>query len=394
MHLVQDYRLRTIWDVIGTIDGTDPTQRDNWVIAGNHRDAWVYGAVDPNSGTVAMLGAAQGLGVLLKQGWRPRRRIVLCSWDAEEEGLMGSTEWAELHAAELSHAVAYFNTDVGVSGPDFDASAVPSLKKFLRQLTREVPSPQGGTVYSQWLHRQQTHHASPGHTDSTEASAASGRVRIGDLGSGSDYTPFLQHLGVPSTDIGSNGPYGVYHSTFDDFTWFTRFADPTFVYEQEMARVFGLEILHMADADVLPYDYRAYGREVVGYLARAQKRAQAAGMHVDFTAATAAASRFATAGAKMYQWQQEAASGAEATSLNATLRQVEESLLNPAGLPHRPWYKHTIYAPGEYTGYAAVVIPGVNEGIDADDNTRTQNQLNELAKALNQAAEVLEAPIQ
>ncbi len=394
MHLVQDYRLRTIWDVIGTIDGTDPTQRDNWVIAGNHRDAWVYGAVDPNSGTVAMLGAAQGLGVLLKQGWLPRRRIVLCSWDAEEEGLMGSTEWAELHAQELSHAVAYFNTDVGVSGPNFDASAVPSLKKFLRQLTREVSSPQGGTVYTQWLKLQQKHHASPGHPESTQTAVASNRVRIGDLGSGSDYTPFLQHLGVPSTDIGSNGPYGVYHSTFDDFTWFTRFADPTFVYEQEMARIFGLEILHMADADVLPYDYRAYGQEVVGYLAQAQQRAQAARMHVDFTAATAAAARFAAAGASMYQWQQEAASGAEATSLNATLRQVEESLLNPAGLPHRPWYKHTIYAPGEYTGYAAVVIPGVNEGIDANDSKRTQSQLNELAKALNRAADVLEAPIQ
>ncbi len=397
MRLVQDYKLRTIWDVIGTIDGTDPVQRDNWVIAGNHRDAWVYGAVDPNSGTVAMLGAAQGLGVLLKQGWRPRRRIVLCSWDAEEEGLMGSTEWAEMHAEELSHAVAYFNTDVGVAGPNFDASAVPSLKKFVRQLTREVASPKGGTVYAQWLAGQQAHPATHNRQDSAHDQAGAGeagraaRVRIGDLGSGSDFTPFLQHLGVPSTDIGSDGPYGVYHSTFDDFTWFTRFADPTFAYEQEMARVFGLEILHMADADVLPYDYRAYGREVEQYVSQAQQRAQAAGMHVDFTAATAAAARFEAAGAKMYQEQQNFPAGAGEEHLNATLRQVEEALLNPAGLPHRPWFKHTIYAPGEYTGYAAVVIPGVNEGIDADDSTRTQAQLDALSAALNHAAEVLES---
>ncbi len=400
MHLVQDYKLRTIWDVIGTIDGTDPAQRDNWVIAGNHRDAWVYGAVDPNSGTVAMLGAAQGLGVLLKQGWRPRRRILLCSWDAEEEGLMGSTEWAEMHAQELSHAVAYFNTDVGVSGPDFDASAVPSLKKFVRQLTREVPSPRGGTVYAQWQAHQQAHHNTPSHADSTHGQAGpaqtpipSAPVHIGDLGSGSDYTPFLQHLGVPSTDIGSDGPYGVYHSTFDDFTWFTRFADPTFVYEQEMARVFGLEILHMADADVLPYDYRAYGKEVEQYVAQAQQRATAAGMHLDFAAATTAAKRFAAAGATMYQRQQQTPAAADQTGLNTALRQVEEALLNPAGLPHRPWYRHTIYAPGEYTGYAAVDIPGVNEGIEAGDSARTQSQLDELTTALNQAAKVLEGPI-
>lgn len=389
MNLVQDYKLRTIWDVVGTIDGTDPDQKEDWVVAGNHRDAWVYGAVDPNSGTAAMLEAVHGLGALLKQGWRPKRRIVICSWDAEEEGLMGSTEWAEMHAKELAHAVAYFNTDVGVAGPNFDASAVPSLKEFVRDVTRDVPSPKGGTVYEQWEATQEANPRHRGRMVNAEAPASAG-VTVGDLGSGSDYTAFIQHLGVPSTDIGSGGPYGVYHSTFDDYTWFTKFADPTFAYEQQQARVFGLEILHMADADVLPYDYRLYGKEVVGYVAAAQKRATEAKMNVDFSAATTAASRFAAAGERVYKLQSSTVAGAAKAKLNTALRDAEEALLNEAGLPRRPWYKHLIYAPGEYTGYAAVVIPGVNEGIDAADNARTQGQLDALAAALNRSAAILE----
>ena len=389
MNLVQDYKLRTIWDVVGTIEGTDPDQKNDWVVAGNHRDAWVYGAVDPNSGTAAMLEAVHGLGDLLKQGWKPKRSIVIASWDAEEEGLMGSTEWVEMHAKELEHAVAYFNTDVGVAGPDFDASAVPSLQEFVRDVTREVPSPKGGTVYEQWKASQQTstRHRGPGMPDEVLAADA---VRVGDLGSGSDFTPFIQHLGVPSTDIGSGGPYGVYHSVFDNYNWFIKFADPTFVYEQQQARVFGLEILHMADTDVLPYDYRLYGKDIEGYVADSEKRATAAKMKVDFSTASTAARRFEAAGESVYKLQSSAVAGANATKLNAALRDAETALLNEAGLPHRPWYKHTIYDPGEYTGYAAVVIPGVNEGIDATDDARTQGQIDALAKALNQSAAILE----
>ncbi len=393
MHLEQDYKLRTIWDVIGTIPGEDTT---DVVVAGNHRDAWVYGAVDPNSGTAAMLEAVHGLGALLQQGWKPKRTIVIASWDAEEEGLVGSTEWAETNAARLDHAVAYFNTDVGVSGPDFNASAVPSLKEFVREVTRQVPSPKGGTVYQQW---QTSQNENPRHRGSavTPVSAPASStispegVRVGDLGSGSDYTPFIQHLGVPSTDIGSDGPYGVYHSTFDDYTWFIKFADPTFVLEQQQARVFGLEILHMADADVLPYDYRLYGQAVIGYIAAAEARASDAKLQVDFTAAQAAAQRFAAAGQSAYKLQSSPTSSAALAQLNTALRSAETALLNQQGLPRRPWFKHTIYAPGEYTGYAAVVIPGVNEGIDALDKARTQSQLDALAAALNRSAAILEA---
>ncbi len=394
--LKMDYEYSTIWDVIGTVDGTDFP--DEWVVAGNHRDAWVYGAVDPNSGTAAMLEAAHGVGVLLKQGWKPRRRIVFCSWDAEEEGLIGSTEWAEDHASQLAHAVAYFNTDVGVSGPNFEASAVPSLKEFVREVAKDVPSPKGGTVYEQWKKSQQEQSRRRGNGVDEHGARGNAHVdndvNIGDLGSGSDFTPFIQHLGVPSTDIGSGGPYGVYHSVFDNYAWFTMNADPTFVYEQEMARVFGLEVLHMADADVLPYDYVTYGKELTSYLDSAQKKAADAGLSgIDFAQAKAAAEKFTSLAEQVKDKQLHAGGGSTQAlaALNTQLRQVEEDFLSEPGLPNRPWFKHTIYAPGEYTGYAAVVIPGVNEAIDAKDLSRAQSQMSVLTDAINRAASTLEA---
>ena len=390
MHLEQEYKLRTIWDVIGTIDGTDPAEKDNWVVAGNHRDAWVFGAVDPNSGTAAMLETVHGLGELLKQGWKPKRRVLICSWDAEEEGLIGSTEWVEQHEHQLAHAVAYFNTDVGVSGPNFSAAAVPSLMQFVREVTHEVPSPRGGTVYDQWKKDQEANTGRRNTASRGDLADADHEVRIGTLGSGSDFTPFFQHVGVPSTDIGSDGPYGVYHSAFDNYNWFIKNADPTFVFEQQQARVFGLEVLHMADTDVLPYDYKLYGREVVSYLDAVQRRAAQAKMKVDFSAATTAAKRFAAVGEKVYSMQSAATATSNHAAINNALRDAETALLNPAGLPHRPWYRHTIFDPGEFTGYAAVVLPGVTEGIDANDVARTQAQLNELTSALNRSAVILE----
>ncbi len=396
MVLKMDYQYRTIWDVEGSVPGTEFP--DEWVVAGNHRDAWVYGAVDPNSGTAAMLEAVHGIGVLLQQGWKPKRRIVFCSWDAEEEGLIGSTEWAEDHANALAHAVAYFNTDVGVAGPNFDAAAVPSLKEFVRAVTKQVPSPKGGTVYEVWKKNQAeeaAHRHGPAEDHAARDVAGLGNdVHIGDLGSGSDFTPFIQHLGVPSTDVGSNGPYGVYHSVFDDYAWFTMNADPTFVYEQEMARVFGLEVLNMADTDVLPYDYVTYGQEIAAYLDAAQKKAKDAGMDgLDFAPAEAAAQKFILLAQQVKQKQQNLDDDSTATlaALNTQLRNVEESFLSGQGLPNRPWFKHTIYAPGEYTGYAAVVIPGVNEALDAKDLPRAQQQMTVLTDALNRADGVLES---
>jgi len=386
VHLVsqQDYERRTIWDVIGRIKGSEFP--DEWVINGNHRDAWVYGAVDPNSGTAAMLEAVHGIGALLSEGWRPKRTMIFCSWDAEEEGLIGSTEWVEQQDDALSHAVAYFNTDVGVSGPDFTAAAVPSLKEFVRDIARSVPSPVAGSVYQQWrLNRQPNEHRA-----SNAPAQANEEVHVNDLGSGSDFTPFLQHAGVPSTDVGSDGPYGVYHSTFDDYTWFTMNADPHFVYLQQMARVFGLEALRMADADVLPYDYEAYAREIGAYLDAARHKAGENGLgSLDFAPAQAADARFAAAATRAHALQ--TAPSGNLAQLNQALRAVETDLLSPAGLPNRPWYKHTIYAPGEYTGYAAVVIPGVNEAIDAKNAATAQQQLTVLTQALDRAAQTLDS---
>ncbi len=321
-----------------------------------------------------------------RQGWRPKRTILFCSWDAEEEGLIGSTEWVEQQAQTLDHAVAYFNTDVGVSGPDFSASAVPSLKQFVRDIAKSVPSPMGGTVYQEW---RLTAGKANEHRASNAPPQPGEEVRVSDLGSGSDFTPFLQHAGVPSTDVGSDGPYGVYHSTFDDFAWFTQNADPHFVYLQEMARIFGLEALRMADADVLPYDYEAYAREIGTYLDAAKRKADDNGLaSLDFAAAKAADARFAAAAARAHAAQ--AAPSGNLAQLNQNLRQVETALLSSAGLPNRPWYRHTIYAPGMYTGYAAVVIPGVNEAIDAKDATVAAQQLTALTQALDRAAQTLD----
>lgn len=380
------YTQTTIWDVIGRIPGDDD---QNWVVAGNHRDAWVYGAVDPNSGTAAMLEAVHGMGALLKSGWKPKRTIYFCSWDAEEEGLIGSTEWVEDHARQLTHAVAYFNTDVGVSGPEFEASAVPSLKQYVRDIAAEVESPQGGSVLEHWRGEMQRSGSSASTDEERSESGNPTQAHVGDLGSGSDFTPFLQHAGVPSTDIGSRGKYGVYHSVYDNYAWFTHFADPTFVYEQQQARLFGLETLHMADTDVLPYDYVTYAQEIAGYLKEATAAAKKAGLSLNFNAAEAAATSMRTQ-AEAAMKQQKSGTG-DVAALNATLRKVEDDLLDPQGLPGRAWFRHTVYAPGEYTGYAAVVIPGVNEAIDAKDRDRAQHGLDALTAALDRATKDLKA---
>ena len=396
VHLVvkQNYRYTTIWDVIGMVKGTQLP--NEWVVTGNHRDAWVYGAVDPNSGTAAQLEAVHGVGELLKSGWRPKRTLVFASWDAEEEGLIGSTEFAEQHAKDLSRAIAYFNMDAAVSGPDFGASAVPSLKQYIRDVTKSVPSPKGGSVYDEWKNKgdkSDQERTAPAVNDMAPAPgpAPTGTkdVRVGDLGSGSDYTAFLQHLGVPSADISSRGPYGVYHSAFDDFMWFTKFGDPTFAYEQEMARVYGLEAIRMASTDVLPLNYEDYGKEITEYVKAAEQKAktQFGSQAPSFADALQAAQRLQKAGAQVLAVQSK--SSGDPGVVNLVLRNTERAFLT-GGLPDRPWFKHVIYAPGEHTGYAAVVIPGVNEAIENNNLALTKQQLQILTAALNRAAEGLE----
>ena len=382
LRIQQHYGYVTIWDVIGKVRGT--RWPDQTVIAGNHRDAWVFGATDPGSGTAAMLETVHGVGALLKSGWRPERTIVFASWDAEEQGLIGSTEWAEGNEAALAHAVAYFNVDIGASGPDFHAAASGALRGFVREVAVAVPSPKGGTVYDAWSGgRAALHRVSSRPDPATEPP-------VDNLGAGSDYTPFIQHLGVPSTDIRSVGSYGVYHSAFDNFAWYTRFADPTFEYTREMAQFLGVEVLRMAGADVLPYDYEQYGREIEGYLdtLRSSAERELGNDSSDFAAAVQSARRFTQAGARINPLEK----AADASDLNERLIAAERALLLPNGLPGRSWYRHIIYAPGQFSGYSAQALPGVSAALEHENSQLARRQLAALAAALDRAAEVLEGP--
>jgi N-acetylated-alpha-linked acidic dipeptidase len=255
---------------------------------------------------------------------------------------------------------------------------VPSLKEFVRGIARSVPSPLGGTVFEQWRALQPVANDHRSNAPPIEGEEA----HVDDLGSGSDYTAFLEHAGVPATDIESSGPYGVYHSVFDNFAWYFR-------YLQEMARILGLEALRMADADVLPYDFVAYVREISTYIQVAKHKAADNGLSsLDFSQAEAAAARLTLAAQRAYAI--EAAPSGNLDRLNLALRQTETALLTDAGLPDRPWYRHTIFAPGEFTGYAAVVIPGVNEAIGARNESLSAQQLQVLTQALDRAANVLD----
>src|SRR4029077_19722749 len=259
--LVMDYQQRPIYDVIAKLRGTDDKQG---VVMGNHHDAWVFGAADPGSGTAVMLETARALGELARSGWKPRRTIVMCEWDGEEPGLIGSTEWVEANGAELQKkAVAYINTDVGVNGPNFGASATPSLRQIVRDATREAQDPRTAhSVHDAWREHSLTSKGEVAGTARQEPVAdASGEAPVSALGSGSDYSGLYDHAGIPSMDVGFSGDYGVYHSVYDDFYWMKHFGDPKFAYHAALARIIGTIALRLDEADVLPYDFTAYASE-------------------------------------------------------------------------------------------------------------------------------------
>jgi N-acetylated-alpha-linked acidic dipeptidase len=397
--LSMDYRLRPIWNVVARIPGKSTPEE--WVVAGNHRDAWTYGAADPGSGTAPLIALGRGLGELLQRGWKPRRTIVLASWDAEEFGLMGSTEWAEEHAAEIArHAVAYLNVDVGVCGRNFGAAAVPSLNRLIRDVTRDVSDPETGrTVHDLW--RERTQAASPG----TSGSRAAGRepvpatpeARVRELGSGSDYTVFLEHLGVPSLDFGFSGPYGVYHSRFDDFDWMQKFGDPDFRYSVAAAQIFGMLVMRLADADILPMDYQEYGNTLQEYLRELDmetKRQHPTGK-IEVAGALRSAMVFTRVAGAVRQRAAEVRKrgGLQdpggAAMVNQSLLGVERNFLLDKGLPGRSWFRHAFYAPGVYTGYRAVILPGVREAIDRNDWAAAQEQLGLVQAAIERGTSTL-----
>ena len=384
-----DYKVRTIWDVVARIEGNQ--ERDRWVVMGNHRDAWVFGAVDPNSGSSAMLEVARGFGDLLKQGWTPKRTIILCSWDAEEYGLIGSTEWAEENADDLREkAVAYLNVDVAVSGGNFGASSVPSLWKAIRDVTRDVKDPKTGkTIYQQWQEK-----AREGR--SINEATNGGEARIGALGSGSDYTPFLQHLGVPSTDMGFGGDYGVYHSSYDSFYWMDHFGDPGFVYHVAAAQIWGTLALRIADADALPFDYTEYATQIREFFTEALRLAKQKNLDTSFDdrSMNAALEDFAKECSRVEKNRQEAvttkANSAKLKLINDALIAVEREFIDERGLRGRPWYKHEIYAPGIYTGYAAQPLTDFRQAIDDRNSANTKESLERIVEAIKRATKALQ----
>jgi N-acetylated-alpha-linked acidic dipeptidase len=421
--VTQEYKVRTIWNVVAQIKGA--VEPDRWVMIGNHRDAWIYGAVDPSSGTAATMEMCRALGEAVKAGWKPRRTLVYASWDAEEYGLVGSTEWADEHSAAIDQkAVLMLNVDSAVSGPNLDLDGVPSMRDFLLEAAAGVTDVRSGrSLRDVWVAKQRAAWAGGGPLDLDEAvwnagpvSAASlaGQPRsfmpqLNPLGSGSDYTAFVDHLGVPAIDVGFTGRYGVYHSIYDDFFWMEKFGDPEFVTHATAARLYTLIAMRAAGAEVVPLKFTAYGDavrdhvddlrrmvarkvratdpgakppiEFVGLprLVEAVKNFQALAVGADRATAELAA--------------KDGVAPEKLARVNDALTRVERSFLLPAGLPGRPWFKHSIYAPGLTTGYACWPLPGVRQAVNDNEAALLAAQVAALVERLDAASAALNAVV-
>ena len=376
---------RTIRDVIGRVRGADPDPAvaRQIVLLSNHHDAWTFGGVDPSSGTATALELARSLGDLARRGLRPRRTIVLGIWDAEEYTLTGSTEWGEEHRDELAReAVVCLNVDASTSGDQLSASAVPSLRPLLYEAARSVPDPKGrGTVYDVWRAGQERNVRGYG----VVAGERTADPPVAILGSGSDYTVFFNHIGVPSADFVFDGPYGVYHSIYDSHEWMKRVGDPGFRYHAAMARLWGLLALRLANADVLPLDYGAYGRDLLAYLDDVATLARSRGVDAGLDRARRAAQALSRLGVS------EPTGDATADAARSrALMEAERDLLSADGIPDRPWFRHLVYAP--LPSYEAETLPGVREAVLAGDAGRAREQAARLADALERAGRTLGGP--
>ena len=369
MKLAFEWANRPLYNVIVRIRGTEFP--DEWIVHGNHHDAWVNGAADPTSGMVALMETARGLSELLKAGWRPKRTIVLAGWDGEEWGLLGSTEWAEKHAAELSgKAVVYLNTD-GTGKGWLSADGSHSLEAFANDLMRDIDDPKraGKTLFQAKLDRE----ISQAKSDDDKAKITARRdFPIAALGSGSDYTAFLDHLTVASLNFGFGGEgsdNGVYHSKYDSFAWYTRFSDTDFAYNAALSQTIGTAILRLANADILPFEFTATSRTLKGYVDEIEKlRAETkdapaldfAPLRASLTKLQKAADAYGAALAKGKAPRDRE----QAAELNHLLFTSERTFKYDAGLPKRDWFRHLAYAPGFYTGYGVKTLPGIREGIE------------------------------
>ena len=424
-----DWDMKQINDVIARIPGS--SESDEWVIRGNHYDAWVNGAQDPISGMSAEMEEARALGELSKSGWKPKRTIIYCAWDAEEPGLIGSTEWVETHADELrAHAVAYVNTDSHSRGY-LSVSGSHSLETFINQVARDVTDPEKNI--SVWQRRQLKRIADANSGEDRERLRSRTTWPIEALGSGSDYTAFLDFAGVASVNLDFSGETdgGVYHSVYDDFYWFTHFSDVGFLYGRALAQTAGTSVLRLADADLLPFNFSDLFSTVRGYVNELQRLAENQGNeirernrqisegvfsatsdprkplvppapeavppHLNFASLQNALDAF-NQSADHYQrvYAQAGQEGGSAlgraslAQVNLQLLQSERALTDPNGLPGRPWFKHQLYAPGFYTGYGVKTVPALREAIEQKQWSRAEEAIDTVSKVLGNEAAVIE----
>jgi N-acetylated-alpha-linked acidic dipeptidase len=425
VHLKLEFNFQTVpaYDVIARLRGSE--RPDEWVLRGNHYDAWVNGAADPISGMVAVLAEAQATGQLVKSGWRPKRTIIYAAWDGEEQALIGSTEWAETHAAELQHkGVLYLNTDNSARG-FLSVGGSHTLEKFVNEVAGDVMDPElQASLLGRWRARQILQGTAEERAEARERPD----LRISALGSGSDYTPFLQHLGIPSLNLqfgGESDTEGSYHSVYDSFDYYTRFVDPTLAYSATLAKTAGRAILRFADADYLPLAPTNFADTIGRYVnevirlsndenaainernRRISEKSydlgadpaktfvspkQEAGAMLNFDPLRNALMRLQQSTGNYDAALQDPAvalrlrSSEAQQALDNELRKIEPALINERGLPRRPWYKHEIYAPGFYTGYVAKTLPGIREAIEQHKWEEAAEQIGIAATAFDRSA--------
>ena len=410
-----NWDIKPAYNVIAKIRGTQ--FQDEWVIRGNHHDAWVNGANDPVSGMAALLEEARGVSELMKTGWIPKRTIIYCAWDAEEPSLMGSTEWVEDHWDELSDkAVAYINSDSNGRG-FFDADGSHTLETMVNEIAKEVIDPQTGVTV---LERRKSADAAQASTVKAKKEIlAKKNLSIGALGSGSDYSPFIQHLGIASLNLGFGGEDagGEYHSIYDSYDHYKRFKDPTFEYGVALAKTAGRATMRLTNADVLPFDFKAFQKTVSTYATEVTSLIETMRESTEVENQMIAEKRYVLANDPTERFNPPASKEAvpflnfsslqnavanleksaatfsdlyaanpkpntNIVNLNKLLFQSERKLLSETGLPRRPWYKHTIYAPGFYTGYGVKTLPGIREAIEQRNWKEAQEQIESVTSAL------------
>ena len=384
LKIEMDNSIKPYFVVEGRIQGADVP--DQWIVLGNHRDAWVFGGVDPSSGTASMMEMTRAFGTLLKQGVRPRRTLVFCSWDGEEVGLTGSTEWGEQFGEELQKkAVAYINVDSSVSGPDFDGSAVGSLAPMLIETTHSLEDPSGVSLYEAWKNARAKKNKDSGDGPATDFVLADTRI-----GSGSDHTVFLNYVGIPVIGLSFDGSYGVYHSAYDNFYWMNHFGDPGYRYHTLASNLWGVLALRLANADLLPFDFDSYAQNVRAFVKDLSKGRDVS--QVDLKSLMLKLAEFEAAGRKLNATISTVlASKSTKTFLNSanqSMLQVERNWLNPEGIPGRPWFKHMLY--GARFTYAHLELPGLTEAVEQGDWQRANQQAHILQAAVDRNTKLID----